>query len=497
MTERFRNFINGKWVESRTGRWFEDKNPANTGDVIGEFPKSDAADVDTAVQAAKAALPGWSRTPGPKRGELLFRLGRVMEERKEDLARTLTRENGKILDEGRGDVQEAIDTAYYAGGEGRRLFGITTPSELGDKWAMTVRQPVGVCGLISPWNFPIAIPTWKMFPALISGCTVILKPASDTPLCAVKLAQVCEAAGIPPGVVNVVHGGGAEAGTALARHKDVRLISFTGSSAVGRELASICGQDLKRCSLELGGKNAQIVMDDADMDLALKGALWGAFATAGQRCTATSRLILHRAIKGAFLERLVEAARKLKIGDGLKAGTEMGPLINEARRTEVASYVEIGKGEGARLVSGGAAHKAGECARGYFFEPTIFDGVTPAMRIFREEIFGPVLSVVTVGDLDEAIATMNDSSYGLSSSIYTKDVRAAFQAMERIECGIVYVNGPTIGAESHLPFGGMKDTGNGHREASHTVYDVYNEWKTIYVDYSGRLQRAQIDNQPA
>lgn len=495
MAERFRNYINGKWVESSTGRWFDDVNPADTTDLIGVFPKSDAGDVDAAVQAAKRAFPAWSRTPAPKRGELLFKLGELMLQRKEDLARTLTRENGKILDEGRGDVQEAIDTAFYAGGEGRRLFGITTPSELAEKWAMTIRQPVGVCGLISPWNFPIAIPTWKMFPALISGCTLVLKPASDTPLCGVRLMEVCEAAGIPPGVVNLVHGGGGEAGMALAKHPDVRLISFTGSTAVGRELGHVCGGGLKRLSLELGGKNAEIVMADADLDLALRGALWGAFATAGQRCTATSRLILDRPIAKEFLERLVAAARRIKVGNGLKPGIEMGPLINEGRRTEVAEYVEIGKAEGARLVTGGEALRDGECAKGIFFQPTIFDGVKPSMRLFREEIFGPVLSVTTVDGLDEAITALNDSSYGLSSSIYTKDVRGAFRAMERFEAGIVYVNGPTIGAESHLPFGGVKDTGNGHREASHTVYDVFNEWKTIYVDYSGKLQRAQIDNQ--
>lgn len=406
----------------------------------------------------------------------------------------MTREMGKILKETRGDVQEGIDTAFYAAGEGRRLFGETTPSELPDKFAMSMRLPLGVCALITPWNFPIAIPTWKLFPALLCGNTVVLKPAEDTPHSAVKLFEVLEEAGVPPGVANLVHGTGEEAGAALVRHRDVQLVSFTGSSAVGREIAASCGRSLKRVSLEMGGKNAQIVMEDADLKLALEGALWGAFGTTGQRCTATSRLILHQRIKKELTDMLVEQAEKLKIGNGLDETVEMGPLINEAARKKVHGYVQIGKEEGARLVTGGTIYEEGEWVHGYFYRPTIFDRVTAAMRIAREEIFGPVLSIIEVKSFEEAIEALNATPYGLSSSIYTRDVARAFRAIRDIEAGITYINGPTVGAEVHLPFGGVKETGNGHREAGTTVYDIFSEWKAVYVDYSGKLQKAQIDN---
>ncbi|MGH7810930.1 MAG: aldehyde dehydrogenase family protein, partial [Candidatus Binatia bacterium] len=379
-------------------------------------------------------------------------------------------------------------------GEGRRLFGETTPSELPNKFAMSVRTPVGVCALITPWNFPLAIPSWKLFPALICGNTVILKPAEDTPHTAVRFVEILIEAGVPPGVINLVHGRGEEVGAALVRHRDVQLVSFTGSAAVGREIAAVCGQNLKRVSLELGGKNAQIVMDDADLELAVEGALWGAFGTTGQRCTATSRLIVHRDVAKKITDALVARAAKIKIGDGLDETVEMGPLINQAAREKVLRYIDIGKREGARLLIGGANHETGSCANGYFFQPTIFDRVTPSMRIAQEEIFGPVLSILEVANFDDAIAVLNGTTYGLSSSIYTNDVARAFRAMRDLEAGITYVNGPTIGAEVHLPFGGVKDTGNGHREAGTTVYDIFTEWKSIYVDYSGKLQRAQIDN---
>ena len=406
----------------------------------------------------------------------------------------MTREMGKILKETRGDVQEGIDTAFYVAGEGRRLFGETTPSELPDKFAMSVRSPIGVCALITPWNFPMAIPTWKLFPALLCGNTVVLKPAEDTPYTAVKLFEILAEAGVPPGVVNLVHGRGEETGAALVRHADVKLVSFTGSAAVGREIASVCGQQLKRISLELGGKNAQIVMEDADLNLALEGALWGAFGTTGQRCTATSRLILHRDIKKELTDMLVARAEKIKIGDGLDESVEMGPLINQAAREKVHRYVQIGRSEGARLLIGGSIYEEGKWIDGYFYRPTIFDQVTPAMRIAQEEIFGPVLSIIEVKSFEEAIEVLNGTPYGLSSSIYTRDVERSFRAMRDIEAGITYINGPTIGAEVHLPFGGVKDTGNGHREAGTTVYDIFSEWKSIYVDYSGKLQKAQIDN---
>jgi aldehyde dehydrogenase (NAD+) len=421
-------------------------------------------------------------------------VGELLCQRKEEIARVMTREMGKVLKETRGDVQEGMDTAFYSGGEGRRLFGETTPSELPDKFAMSVRVPVGVCGLITPWNFPMAIPTWKLFPALLCGNTVVLKPAEDTPHTAVKLFEILEEAGVPPGVVNLVHGSGKQVGAGLVRHPEVQLISFTGSTAVGKEIAAACGQTLKRVSLEMGGKNAQIVMEDADLDLALEGALWGAFGTTGQRCTATSRLILHRDLKKRFTEMIVERAKTIRIGNGLEETVEMGPLINEAARQKVHRYVQIGKEEGARLLIGGTLYEEDPWIHGYFYRPTIFDQVTPNMRIAREEIFGPVLSIIEVKSFEEAIEVLNGTPYGLSSSIYTRDVARAFRAMRDIEAGITYINGPTIGAEVHLPFGGVKETGNGHREAGTTVYDIFSEWKSIYIDYSGKLQKAQIDN---
>jgi len=494
MADVFKNYIDGSWVESRAGKTFENCNPANRHDSIGLFPASSLEDVNRAVQAAKKAFVGWRLVPAPKRGEILYRVGELLRRHKEEIARGMTREMGKILKETRGDVQEGIDTAFYVAGEGRRLFGETTPSELPDKFAMSVRSPIGVCALITPWNFPMAIPTWKLFPALLCGNTVVLKPAEDTPYTAVKLFEILAEAGVPPGVVNLVHGRGEVVGAALVRHPDVRLVSFTGSAAVGREIASVCGQQLKRVSLELGGKNAQIVMEDADLNLALEGALWGAFGTTGQRCTATSRLILHRDIKKDLTDMLVARAERIKIGDGLDESVEMGPLINHAAREKVHRYVQIGKEEGARLLTGGSIYEEGKWIDGYFYRPTIFDHVSPSMRIAQEEIFGPVLSVIEVKSFEEAIEVINGTPYGLSSSVYTRDVQRAFHAMRDIEAGITYINGPTIGAEVHLPFGGVKDTGNGHREAGTTVYDIFSEWKSVYIDYSGKLQKAQIDN---
>jgi aldehyde dehydrogenase (NAD+) len=494
MAEQFKNYIDGKWRSAQTGKTFENRNPAKRNDLIGLFPASGPGDVDDAVEAAKKAFASWRLVPAPKRGELLYRAGELLKKHKEELARVETREMGKILKETRGDVQEGIDCAFYNAGEGRRLFGETTPSELPDKFAMSVRSPIGVCALITPWNFPLAIPTWKLFPALLCGNTVILKPAEDTPHTAVKFLEILDAAGVPPGAVNLIHGRGEEVGAALVRHPEVRLVSFTGSAAVGREIASVCGRSLKRVSLELGGKNAQIVMDDADLELALEGALWGAFGTTGQRCTATSRLILHRDIKKKMTDMLAARAEKITIGDGLDESVEMGPLINQAAREKVQRYITIGKDEGARLVMGGAVYDQGNCKDGWFFQPTIFDHVTPRMRIAQEEIFGPVLSIIEVKSFEEAIDVLNGTAYGLSSAIYTADVGRAFRAMRDIEAGITYINGPTIGAEVHLPFGGVKDTGNGHREAGTTVYDIFSEWKAIYVDYSGKLQKAQIDN---
>ncbi len=494
MATTYRNLIGGEWLGPGTRRYLENRNPADTSDLIGRFPDSGAADVDRAVAAAARAFEGWRRVPAPARGDLLRRLGDLLAREKEALAQGMTREMGKVLAETRGDVQEGIDTAYYAASEGRRLFGRTVPSELRHKWAMSWRRPIGVCGLITPFNFPLAIPTWKMFPALVCGNTVVLKPAEDVPWTAHRLVELAEEAGFPPGVINLVHGRGETAGRALVAHPDVPVLSFTGSTTTGAGIGEVAGRMHKRLSLEMGGKNAMIVLDDADLDLALEGVLWGAFGTTGQRCTATSRLLLHRKVHDRFLARLAARAARLRIGDGRAPGTEMGPLIHAAARDTVEAYVAVGRAEGAELVTGGGRPRGAALARGWFFQPTIFAGVRPGSRLEQEEIFGPVLSVVRIGSLEEAIRISNGVRYGLSSAVYTRDAQAAFQALERLDNGITYINAPTIGAEAHLPFGGVKQTGNGHREGGWEVYEFFSETKVGYVDYSGALQRAQIDN---
>jgi acyl-CoA reductase-like NAD-dependent aldehyde dehydrogenase len=493
MATQFQNYIEGAWRDADGGATFANRNPARRSDLIGHFPESGEADVDAAVQAARAAFAAWSRTPPPKRGDYLRRIGDLLTERKDALAFEMTREMGKPFFETRGDVQEAIDTAYYAASETRRLFGHTVPSELPSKFNMSLRRPIGVCGIITAWNFPVAVPTWKMFPALAAGNTVVFKPSEDAPHSGMLLVQVFIDAGVPPGVVNLVQGAGA-AGAALVSHPGVDAVSFTGSTETGASIGETCGRLHKRFSLEMGGKNPMIVMADADLDLVLEGLLWGAFGTTGQRCTATSRLIAHEAVHDRLVERLVARARALKLGYGNDEGVEMGPLINEKALEKVSGYVQIGREEGATLALGGQRATGPGLDDGYFFEPTVFTGVTRDMRIAREEIFGPVLSVLKVGSYEEAVAAANDTRYGLSSSIYTQDVTVAFRAMQDIEAGITYVNGPTIGAEAHMPFGGVKQTGNGHREGGWEVFDFYTETKTVYVDYSGRLQKAQIDN---
>lgn len=492
-TETFQNYIGGSWVDAASGRTFASTNPANRDDVIGVFPRSQREDVLAAVEAAARAFEGWSRTPAPVRADVILRVGLLLERHKEELATLETREMGKVLDEGRGDVQEGIDMAKYIAGEGRRLFGETVPSELRDKFAMMVRQPIGVVGLITPWNFPIAIPTWKLFPALVCGNTVVFKPAEDTPACATRLVQLFEQAGLPPGVLNMVTGYGPEAGAAIVEDARIRMLSFTGSSVVGREIASKAGHSLKKVMLELGGKNPMIVMPDADLDLALEGALWGAFGTTGQRCTATSRIILHRDIEQTFTRRLVDHASRLRIGDGRDPDVQIGPLINEQQLETVHGYTEVGKEEGAQLLLGGEILTGEVYDRGSFYAPTIFAGVSPRMRIAQEEIFGPTVAILPVSSYEEAVDVANSTQYGLSSSIYTRDVNLAFRAMSDLAAGIVYVNAPTIGAEIQLPFGGVKATGNGHREAGTSAVKEFSEIKSIYVDYSGKLQRAQID----
>ena len=493
MPKQYQNFINGRHFDAKSGKTFENRNPANWDEVLSTFPLSGKEDVDDAVNAARKAFETWRLVPAPSRGNILKKVGDLLTARKEDLARTMTKEMGKVLLETRGDVQEGIDTAYYAASEARRLFGHTVPSELPNKFNMAMRMPIGVAGIITPWNFPMAIPTWKMFPALVCGNSIVFKPASDTPETAANLVEILIEAGVPEGVVNIVHGGGGSVGMAIVDHPSIDLISFTGSSVVGKKISEVASKTLKRVSLELGGKNAQIVMDDARLDLALEGVLWGAFGTTGQRCTATSRLIVHEKVYDKFLSMLVDHTKKLRLGDGLKETTDVGPLVNQGQVETVEKYVRIGADEGAKILTGGKRPDGKELSKGWFYEPTILGGVTPSMRVAREEIFGPVLSVIKVRNITEAIDVANGTNYGLSSSVYTQDLNNAYQAIRDIRAGITYINAPTIGAEAHMPFGGVKETGNGHREGGWTVYEFYSEWKTVYVDYSGKLQRAQID----
>ena len=489
----YRNLVGGAHVAAASGATFDSTEPA-TGDHVGRFPRSAAADVDRAVEAARAAWESWRLVPAPKRDEVLYRFAARLTDRKAGLAELMSREMGKVLVEAGGDVQEAIDMSLYMAGEGRRLFGQTTPSELPDKFNMSVRMPVGVVGAITPWNFPIAIPAWKIAPALVCGNTVVLKPAEDTPLLAQRFVELLAEAGLPDGVVNLVHGFGEEAGDRLVRHPDVPVITFTGSRETGVVVTKAAADELKHVHLELGGKNAIIVMDDADLDLAVEGILWSGFGTTGQRCTAASRVIAHEAVVGALQKRLVAAAEQLRLGPGWEPGVDVGPLINQAALDKVHAYTGIGVGEGATLLTGGERAGEGDLQRGFFYRPTIFGDVEPGMRIAQEEIFGPTISIIPVKGFDEAIRVANGIRYGLSSSIFTRDVNRAFRAMRDLQTGITYVNAGTTGAEVHLPFGGMKGTGNGHREAGQAALDVFTEWKSLYVDYSGKLQRAQIDN---
>ncbi|MBC6938122.1 MAG: aldehyde dehydrogenase family protein [Chloroflexi bacterium] len=493
MAELVKNFIGGEWVEARTHETFESLNPA-TEEVVAVVARSGADDVNAAVQAAKEAYKSWRLLPAPRRGEILYRVGQLLIERKEQLARLMVQEMGKVIAEARGDVQEAIDMAFFMGGEGRRLLGYTAPVEMPNKFGMALRDSVGVVGLITPWNFPIAIPSWKSLPALIAGNTVVFKPASDTPKLGAEFVRVFQDAGLPPGVLNIILGPGGSVGNALATHPDVRVVSFTGSTEVGYRMYAQAAQIGKKVSLELGGKNAIIVMDDANLDLAVEAIVWSAFGTTGQRCTATSRVIAQKGIKPRLVEALRQKTESLKLGYGLEEDVQVGPVVSRSAREGIHQYVEIGKHEGATLLTGGGfADPLG--GKGFFYQPTLFDNVTPDMRIAREEIFGPVLSIIEVGSLDEAIEINNQVAYGLSSSIFTENVNAAFRAIRDLTTGIVYINHGTTGAEIQFPFGGTRGTGNGMREAGQTALDTFTEWKAVYVDYSGRLQRAQIDTE--
>jgi aldehyde dehydrogenase (NAD+) len=489
----FKNFIGGEWVDAASGETFESLSPAD-GEALGTFPRSGVADVDRAVEAAKAAFEEWRLVPAPERGLVLLRFARLLEEAKDELTELMTHEMGKVWAEAGGDVQEAIDMSIYMAGEGRRMFGQTTPSELRDKFNMSVRLPIGVIGVITPWNFPIAIPSWKIAPALVCGNTVVFKPAGDTPRLGERFVELLAEAGVPSGVVNIVHGRGGEVGDRIVRHPDVPVITLTGSRETGVTVMRNAADHLKRVHLELGGKNGIIVMDDADLDLAVDGILWSAFGTSGQRCTAASRVIAHERVYGELQKRLVTRAESMRLGPGWEPDTDVGPVVNRAALEKIHSYTEIGSGEGAKLLTGGEIATEGELAKGFYYRPTIFAGVDPQMRIAQEEIFGPTTALIPVKDFDEAIRVCNGIDFGLSSSIFTRDVNRAFRALRDLETGITYVNAGTTGAEVHLPFGGTKDTGNGHREAGQAALDVFTEWKSIYVDYSGRLQRAQIDN---
>ncbi len=492
MPHEFLNYIDGQWIPADSRKTFESHNPA-TGELIGTVPLSDKTDVARAVEAADRAFEKWRKTPAPRRAEIVHNASDLLRQRKQALGELLTREMGKVLPEALGDVQEAIDMAFYMAGEGRRLNGLLVPSELPNKWGMATRDPLGVVGVITPWNFPIAVPSWKIFPALVCGNTLVWKPAEDTPVLATEFVKVLEEAGLPPGVLNLITGPGTT-GEALVEHPKVRLITFTGSTATGRHVATRCAENLKRVSLEMGGKNAVIVLDDADLDLAVDGIIWSAFGTSGQRCTACSRVIAQAGIKRELASRLAERASKLRLGNGLLPTTEVGPVINRKAIDKIHSYTGVGQQEGATILVGGEIVTEGELARGFFYKPTVVDNVAPEMRVAQEEIFGPWLSLIRADSLAQAIQINNGVNYGLSASIYTRNVNRAFQATRDLYTGIVYVNAPTIGAETHLPFGGTKQTGNGHREAAIAAIDFFTEWKTVYIDYSDKLQRAQIDN---
>ena len=485
----FQNYINGKWVKGRNT--FSTINPANE-ELVAEIAQAEISDVDAAVHAGTNAFQSWRLTPAPLRGELLYKVGDILKQKKEELARLLTQDMGKVIAEARGDVQEAIDMAYFMGGEGRRLLGYTAPVEMPNKFGMAVRDPSGVVGLITPWNFPIAVPSWKIFPALVAGNTIIWKPSPETPAISAAFVKVFEEAGLPAGVFNLLLAPGAEVGKALVEHPGVRVLSFTGSTITGRAIAESAGRLNKKLSLEMGGKNAIIVLDDANNELVTDATLWAAFGTSGQRCTAASRLIIQKGIANKVKESLVERTKTLKLGNGLEETVQIGPVINKAALERIHNYVQIGQKEGARALVG--ASVADVNGKGFFYTPTLFDGVRPGSTLEAEEIFGPVLSIIEVDSLEEAIEVNNRSQYGLSTSIFTQDVNRAFTAMRDIFSGLVYINHGTTGAEIQFPFGGVRGTGNGHREAGQAALEVFTEWKSIYVDYSGKLQRAQIDN---
>ncbi len=484
------NLINGEWVGARSGRTIPNINPA-TGEPIGQVVMSGREEAEAAVRAAKAALPGWRRTPAPRRGEILARAAALLTARKEELATALTLEEGKTLQEARGEVQKGINVIEFMAGEGRRWNGETIPSELPATFCWTQREPLGVVGLITPWNFPVAIPSWKVAPALLCGNTIVLKPASNTPWCAKILVEAYLQAGLPPGVLNVVFGPGSAVGDTLVTHPDVAALSFTGSNEVGGRLYADGAKHHKKVQCEMGGKNALVVLADGDLELAAVATVQGAFGSTGQRCTATSRAVVEEAVAEEFTRLVLAKAKELVVGDGTKPGVTMGPVVDQGQLATVLEMIEAGRKE-AHLALGGQRLTDGDLGRGLFVAPTVFTGVERDMRLAQEEIFGPVLSILTVSSFDQAVEVANDSRYGLSSSLYTSDMGRVFQFCERIETGIVHINSPTVGGEAQLPFGGMKATGVGQREMGKTAIEFYSEWKTVYVDYTGSKRTTNI-----
>jgi acyl-CoA reductase-like NAD-dependent aldehyde dehydrogenase len=486
-----RNYINGKWVESRSTKIVERRNPANTDEVVARIPLSTREEMKEAIAAAKAAFPAWRETPAPNRGKILFNATRLMQEQKENLARLLTREEGKALKDSLGEVQRAINITEFMAGEARRLNGETLTSELPKNFSYTIRQPLGVVGAITPWNFPVAIPVWKIAPALVCGNTVVFKPATLTPLCAMKIGEIFEHAGLPPGVLNLVMGSGRETGDELVQNPLVHGLSFTGSNEVGCALYASGAQRLKKIQCEMGGKNPVVVLADADLQLAMESTLAGAFASTGQRCTATSRVVIEEKVADEFVSALVERAKKYVVGDGLEVGVDMGPSVDENQMNTVLKYIDIGKKEG-KLLCGGERLTGPKYDQGWFVSPTVFDHVRSDSSIAQEEIFGPVLSVIRVKNFDEALEAANSVRYGLSSSIYSTDSNKIFEFVDKIETGMTHVNSPTVGGEAHVPFGGAKDSSVGPREVGHAAIDFYTDTKIVYIDYTGRKRESSI-----
>jgi acyl-CoA reductase-like NAD-dependent aldehyde dehydrogenase len=487
-----KNFIGGAWRESASGTCVSDLNPADVSDVVAEAPVSTAAEAAEACDAAARAFEGWRNTPAPVRGQILFRVQRRMEERRQELAEALTREEGKTIAESRGEIQRAINVVEFFAGEARRITGETIPSELPNNFCYTVKQPMGPVGIITPWNFPVAIPIWKMAPALVSGNPVVFKPATLTPLTATLLVEIFDESGVPPGVVNLVYGGGREVGDTIVRHPAIQAVSFTGSNDVGTGLYSAAAARGIKCQCEMGGKNPIVILADADLDLAVESTVQGAFGSTGQRCTATSRAVVVETVANEFLERLEARTASLVVGNGLNPGTHVGPSVDERQLETVLGYVEAGKHEGARLVRGGDRIRDDGRERGYFVSPAIFDRVDEHMRIAQEEIFGPVLSILRVPDTAKALSVANGVRVGLSASVYTTDVASMFRFVDRLDAGIIHVNSPTVGGEAHIPFGGMKATGVGLREMGRVAIDFYTELKVVYVDYTGGVRKTNL-----